>query len=117
MIFVIDDNFEMAECVKLAIEKLGKEVKIFSNGIEAMNKIEQVMPEMIFLDILLTGPDGFTFLNEIVSYSDTSEIPIVIITALNLTNVDLRNYGVVGILNKEIMTPAEVQAYVKRYTK
>ena len=62
MIFIIDDDEIMAKCVKKAIKG---EARIFSNAIEAMVEIsENNIPEMIFLDILLNGPDGFTFLNE-----------------------------------------------------
>ena len=45
---------------------------------------------MIFLDILLTGPDGFTFLNELISYSDTAKIPIVIVSSLDFSGKDLK---------------------------
>ena len=61
MIFVIDDDEIMAECVARATKK---ETKIFHNAIEAMNALDDGLPELIFLDILLDGPDGFTFLNE-----------------------------------------------------
>ena len=62
MIFVIDDDEIMAECVARAA---ARPTRIFSNAIEAMNAIaDGEMPEMIFLDILLDGPDGFSFLNE-----------------------------------------------------
>ena len=116
MIFVIDDDEIMAECITSAIG--GSEVRIFGNAIEAMEAIsEGEIPEMIFLDILLTGPDGFTFLNELASYGDTAKIPVVLVTSLAIHNKDLSTYGVVGILEKEKMKPQEINEYVKRYAK
>ena len=113
MIFVVDDDEMMAECVALATKK---ETKIFSNAYAAMAEIaDGNLPEMIFLDILLTGPDGFTFLNELVSYDDTARIPIVVVTSLNLEGRDLSVYGVVGVLEKDKMTPSEVREYVEKY--
>lgn len=114
MIFVIDDDEIMAECIASAMGE--REVKIFDNAISAMNAISDgETPEMIFLDILLTGPDGFTFLNELVSYDDTARIPIVVVTSLNLEGRDLSVYGVVGVLEKDKMMPSEVREYVEKY--
>ncbi len=115
MIFVIDDDYLMAECVARAIRKVGQEARIFSNAIEAMAGMDQGLPEMIFLDILLTGPDGFTFLNELVSYTDTAKIPVAVVTSLNFAKMDLTEYGVVKILHKEKMKPSEIGELVERY--
>ena len=115
MIFVIDDDEIMAGCIADAIPR---DTEIFLNAIGAMDKItEGVVPEMIFLDILLDGPDGFTFLNELVSYSDTAKIPVVIVTSLDLNCDDLGAYGVIGVLKKEEMTPEDVRGYVEQYQK
>ena len=115
MIFIIDDDEIMAKCIKKAIND---EVRIFSNAIEAMAEIsENNIPEIIFLDILLNGPDGFTFLNELMSYEDTMKIPVVIVSSLNINNKDLSEYGVVGILNKDTMTPNDIRYYVNEYAK
>lgn len=109
MIFVIDDDEIMAECIARAIKK---ETKVFSNAITAIEALNDEVPELIFLDILLDGPDGFTFLNELASYQDTAKIPIVIVTSLDVSNVDLSQYNVVGILSKDNMTPQEIKKYV-----
>ncbi len=113
MIFIIDDNRIMAECIKRASKR---DAKIFSNAIEAMVEISNgLVPDLIFLDILLDGPDGFTFLNELVSYDDTKGIPVVIVSSLDFKGRDLTNYGVVGVLHKDEMLPEEIRDYVKKY--
>lgn len=113
MIFIIEDDRIMAECIARACENY--QTKIFSNAIEAMANLDKNMPNLIFLDILLSGPDGFTFLNELSSYSDTVKIPIVIVSSLDLKGQDLSEYGVVGKLNKDNMYPEEVANYAKRF--
>ena len=113
MIFVIDDDYVMAECIAKAC---GKDTRIFGNAIDAMNALSDELPEMIFMDILLTGPDGFTFLNELISYSDTAKIPVVIVSSLNFKKKDLEVYGVVGVLDKDTMRPEEIRGYVTKYT-
>lgn len=114
MIYVVDDDRIMAHCIKKACGR--NEVRIFGNAIEVMNAISDgEMPKLMFLDILLTGPDGFTLLNEMVSYEDTAQIPVVLITSLELKNRDLASYGVVGVLEKETMRPEDVRRYVEKY--
>ena len=114
MIFVIDDDEIMAECIANACG----EAKVFSNAIEAMNEIiKGNIPKLIFLDILLDGPDGFTFLNEMISYDDTAKIPVIVVTSLDLTGKDLSVYGVVKVLSKDEMTPKDIKACVKYYAK
>ena len=117
MIFVIDDDEIMRECIERACGE-GVEVRGFADGLTAMAVIgEGVIPDLIFLDILLVGPDGFTFLNEMVSYADTAKVPIVVVTSLDLNARDLTAYGVVGVLEKEKMRPQEVRAYVRKYAE
>ncbi len=134
MILVIDDDEIMAECIARGCDgrreggadenergdvgKGGREVRIFSNAIEAMNFIaENGAPEMIFLDILLDGPDGFTFLNELMSYADTATVPVVVVSSLDFTGRDLSVYNVVKILHKDTMVPAEIKELVAKYAK
>ena len=115
MIFVIDDDKMMADCIARACKK---PTRVFGDAIEAMNAIgEGEIPDLIFLDILLTGPDGFSFLKELISYSDTAKIPVVIVSSLDFSGKDLSVYGVVGALNKDNMVPKEILAYAERYAK
>ncbi len=116
MIFVVDSDEIMGRCLVRILKKQGKDVSIFSNGIEAMNEISlSGAPEMIFLDVMLTGPDGFTFLNEMASYADTMKVPIVIVSEKDFSEIDLKAYGVVGALNKNTMKPEDVLDYVREY--
>ena len=112
MIFIIEDDYIMAKCIKNAIQS---DARIFSNAIEAIQALDEELPKLIFLDILLTGPDGFTFLNEMISYSDTAKIPIVIVSSLDFDGKDLSVYGVVKVLNKDTMTPDDIKECVRKY--
>lgn len=114
MIYVIDDDEIMAECIARACEGVD-EVRTFSNGIAAVQALDEEMPQVIFLDIMLDGPDGFTLLNELASYEDTAKVPVVVVTSLDLAGRDLRDYGVVGILDKSTMTPQEIEDYAWEY--
>ena len=117
-IYIIEDDPDFASCISRYIQKSCKNTTplIFHNVIDAIQSIDTIFPSLIFLDILLTGPDGFTLLNELASYPDTARIPIVIISSLNLQNQDLSSYGVIATLRKDSLTPQEVIKYAKQYS-
>lgn len=117
-ILLIDDDALFADLIAKNLQRKFKNLNVehYKNAIDAVNSLTKPLPDLIFLDILLPGPDGFTFLNELVSYPDTAKIPVVIITSLDLPTKNLQDYGVVGILNKETMKPSDVEEYAKRYT-
>lgn len=114
MIYIIEDDKVFAGCLERYCRP--ESTKTFDNVIDAINSIDEQFPDLIFLDILLTGPDGFTLLNELASYQDTAQVPIVIVSSINLADRDLSAYGVVGILNKDTLTPKEIKEYVERYS-
>lgn len=114
MIFVVDDDWVMAKCIARACA--GYDVKIMGNAFEVMDAInEGERPDLMFLDVLLVGPDGFTLLNEMMSYEDTMRIPVVLVTSLEMEGRDLADYNVVGVLEKETMVPEDIKAYADRY--
>lgn len=123
LVYVIEDDQIMADCVALSVngatetlpdgtESAAPEVLVFNDAVSALNSIDDNLPDVILLDIMLSGPDGFTFLNELISYHDTARIPVALITSLALSERNLEHYGVFRILNKSTMTPADIQAAV-----
>ena len=104
----------MAECIALSVRAASNSpaAQVFHNAIEAMQGISQQLPDVILLDVLLDGPDGFTFLNELISYQDTARIPVVLISSLDFSNRNLSHYGVVQVLQKSTMTPEDIQLAV-----
>ena len=106
--YIIEDNEIMGDLLSRYLHGV-VETKVFHDAISAVSNISDDKPDMIFLDVLLTGPDGFTFLNEIASYEDTAKIPVVLVTSLDLKTEDLKNYNVIKILQKEDMLPEDVR--------
>ena len=112
-IFIIEDDPDFAEIYQKHLKRNFTEIslQIFYNAIEANAAFSELredeLPSLIILDILLTGPDGFTLLNELLSYPETSQIPVLLISSLNLGQMSLQAYNVRAILNKETFTPAD----------
>ena len=118
-IFIIEDDPDFAEIYQKHLMRNFPEIplQIFYNAIEANAAFselsEEELPSLIILDILLTGPDGFTLLNELLSYPETSQIPVLLISSLNLGQMSLQAYNVRAILNKETFTPADFVTKIK----
>ena len=112
-IFIIEDDPDFAEIYQKHLKRNFPEIplQIFYNAIEANAAFSELredeLPSLIILDVLLTGPDGFTLLNELLSYPETSQIPVLLISSLNLGQMSLQAYNVRAILNKETFTPAD----------
>ena len=118
-IFIIEDDPDFAEIYQKHLKRNFPEipVRIFYNAIEANAAFSELsaeeLPALIILDVLLTGPDGFTLLNELLSYPETSQIPVLLISSLNLGQMSLQAYNVRAILNKETFTPDDFVAKIK----
>ena len=117
MILVLDDDAVIGGCILRVLKKKGKTGQLFNNAIEAVAVIDEEAPEMVFMEPLLTGPDGFTFLNEMASYPDTMKVPVVIVSEKDFSEYELGDYGVVGVLNKNTMKPEDIERYIDEYTK
>ena len=116
MILVVTSDEIIGKCLIRALKKKGLNGHLSDNAIEAINwVVEAGAPEIIYLDVFLTGPDGFTFLNEMVSYADTIKVPVVLMSEEDFASYDLSAYNVVGFLNKNTMVPAEIVDFAEKY--
>ncbi|MDO4979193.1 MAG: hypothetical protein Q4E47_03520 [Candidatus Saccharibacteria bacterium] len=111
-IYIIESNEILANCIK---DALPKDTKIFPDIYSAWDAIQDNIPSLIFLDILPTGPDGFTLLNQLVSLKETENIPIILLSAINLKNYNLSDYNIKRILNKETFTPMDIKDCAEKY--
>lgn len=116
-IFILEDDPIMAECLaraaKQALPGGAVGIRTFGDAITATAELAEHLPDLIILDILLSGPDGFTFLNELISYQDTAAIPVIVVSSLDLAGEQLADYGVVATLCKDFMTPQALQAAIR----
>lgn len=114
--FILEDDPIFARLFSKSLHRAFPDstVSTFEDAIDAINALPDgcTPPSVIILDVLLTGPDGFTFLNEIASYSDLSNIPIIIVSSLNFPMQTLESYNVKKILNKATMTPQDLPAAI-----
>ena len=96
---VVDDEYEVADIVKKMLESEGYHVVIANGGAECLEKLEETTPDLILLDIMMPGMDGWETLKNIKTNADTKDIPVSMLTALPLTPDDTKNKPLDSIEN------------------
>ena len=77
-ILIVDDDTNICELLRLYLEKDGFQTDIVTDGIKAIEVFNSVNPELVLLDIMLPGMDGWQICREI---RKTSQTPIIMLTA------------------------------------
>lgn len=80
-IYVVDDEEDILELLRYNLEKEGYAVKCISSGEEALVQVKKGQPDLMILDLMLPGIDGFEVCRSLKGDSSTSHIPIVILSA------------------------------------
>jgi signal transduction histidine kinase/CheY-like chemotaxis protein len=99
---LVDDDDVVRRSVRQALEPIGWKVAEAKNGLRAIEAITAARPDVIILDLMMPEMDGFEFMDELRGRPDWQEIPVVVITAKDLTEEDRDrlNGGVERIIQK-----------------
>ena len=77
-ILIVDDDYNIAELISLYLTKECFETKIVGDGEEALRVFPEFQPNLILLDLMLPGIDGYQVCRELRS---TSQVPIIMLSA------------------------------------
>ncbi len=93
---------ENREVLRSALENEGWQVSEAENGQVALERVADEAPSLILLDLMMPVMDGFEFVMEMRKQHASSTIPIVVVTAKDITQEDRRrlNGDVVGLIQK-----------------
>jgi signal transduction histidine kinase/DNA-binding response OmpR family regulator/HAMP domain-containing protein len=89
-ILIVEDNEETVVQIKIILENEGYLVDIANSGQAALDYIKHTIPDGIILDLMMPEIDGFEVLENIRSTSRTADIPVLILTAKDLTAEDFK---------------------------
>ena len=116
-ILLVDDDPNIAQLITLYLKKEGFEVEYISRGDEAPSRFRATAPNLILLDIMLPGMDGWRVLREI---RKVSGIPVIMLTAKDETfdkvlglELGADDYVVKPFDPKELV--ARIKAVLRRY--
>jgi len=87
---VVEDDPASREMLVRVLSKIGMEVLEAENGAVALERVRAVRPAIILLDLMMPVMDGFEFLAAIRQDDSFAEIPVVIVTARDLSDEDHR---------------------------
>ena len=81
MIYLVEDDAGIRELVIYTLNNTGFDVKGFSCGDEFWQAINEMLPQLVLLDIMLPGEDGLEILKKLRSSSSTLKLPVIMLTA------------------------------------
>jgi len=78
MIAIVEDEPSISEVVSLYLKRAGYQVQLYEDGLAAQAAFSQFKPDLIILDVMLPGLDGFTLIRNL---RNRSEVPIIMLTS------------------------------------
>lgn len=77
-IVIVEDEPSISEVISLYLSRAGYEVTTFSDGLAAFDYFAKMLPDLVILDVMLPGMDGFSLIRNI---RDRSEVPVILLTS------------------------------------
>ena len=81
MIYCVEDERNIRELLVYTLSGSGYEAKGVANGKELKKALKEEIPDLILLDIMLPGEDGYAVLEYLKGRPDTQDIPVIMVTA------------------------------------
>jgi len=118
-ILIIEDDKFLRELIAQKLLREGYEISEALDGEEGIKKIKEEKPDLILLDLILPGIDGFEVLSQMREESRLSSIPVIILSNLGQKE-DVEKgmkLGAVDYLIKAHFTPGEIIEKIRKALK
>ena len=79
-ILIVDDSPTEAHVLKGMLEKHGFQVETAENGTEGIERAKALKPDLILMDVVMPGLNGFQATRQLTKAPETSDIPVIIVT-------------------------------------
>lgn len=79
-ILIVDDSPTEAHVLKGMLEKNGHEAFTAENGTEGIERAKELKPDVILMDVVMPGLNGFQATRQLTHDADTKHIPVIIVT-------------------------------------
>jgi DNA-binding response OmpR family regulator len=99
-ILIVEDDADLRRLFRTTLSLAGFDVEEAVDGIEALRRLENRLPDLVVLDLMLGTLDGVSVQQELASKVLTRRIPIVIVTG---SNIDVDGVNVSCLLRKPVM--------------
>ena len=115
-VLIVEDDERTREMLRRTLQKEGWQIHEAQNGRLGLEQLSQGVPGLILLDLMMPEMDGFTFMQELRKRPDCAHVPVIVITAKDLTEEDRRrlNGDVTRILGKDSASREQIVAEVRQ---
>lgn len=105
-ILIIDDEPELVKAVQIRLVASGYEAEVAYDGTSGIDKVKEVKPDLILLDIIMPKMDGYEVCKKLMADPETKEIPITIFTASQERSLEAkcRKLGITDFITKPFET-------------
>lgn len=103
-VLVADDDAEFSDLLKMFLEANNYKTLVVSDPFLVITRLRTEKPDLLLLDIMMPRKDGFTIMDEMQDEAATSDIPVIILSALRLDNYQERGVltGLPEIVAREV---------------
>jgi CheY-like chemotaxis protein len=114
-VLVVEDDPATRDMLRRSMEREGWTVREAENGRLGLERLTEGIPSLIVLDLMMPEMDGFDFMGNLRKRHDGRLVPVIVITAKDLTEEDHRrlNGEVARILEKGVTSAEELLAEVR----
>ena len=95
-ILVVDDNATSRQVLAALLRKAGYQVLTAATGQQAIQVLKQQLPDLIMLDILMPGLDGFELCNQLRAEGRTQVVPVIFLSALDAARDKVKAFACGG---------------------
>ncbi|XXG27888.1 MAG: phosphate regulon transcriptional regulator PhoB [Ferrovum myxofaciens] len=80
-ILVVEDEVAIQELITLNLAQAGHETEVAANGLEALSRVQDMLPDLILVDWMLPGMSGLDLVRRLRAHQRTQRVPIIMLTA------------------------------------
>ena len=112
-ILVVDDDIDILSVMEIILSMKGFEVEVNSRGENTLPKIDSFKPDLILLDVLISGYDGRVICKQLKADIKTKHIPVIMFSAHPSAASTISDYGADDFISK----PFDVDNLINKVNK
>ena len=100
-VLIVDDDPPIRNLLRQIFKRIGFEAREARDGVEAISQVEEAIPRLIMLDLMMPRMNGWQVLSTLRDKGLLQKVPVVVLTAVGAQRTEaLKEYGVRAILSK-----------------
>lgn len=81
LIYIVEDDVSIQEIESVALKSSGHKILTFGNAKDFYNKLQDILPDLVVLDVMLPDENGNEIIKKLRSQTETKNIPVIMVTA------------------------------------